>query len=96
MKTAKVCVDEVRVLWLHSAAWMASETVSGSLRKGVLLTACYIAEDCIIEWRAYQLNVVGHLPFEFDNAGSSVAVAKAIMVATLSSCLENIISRRSI
>lgn len=23
MKTAKVCVVEVRVLWLHSAAWIA-------------------------------------------------------------------------
>ena len=33
MKTAKVWVEEVRVLWEHSAAWMALETLAGELEK---------------------------------------------------------------
>lgn len=31
MKTAKVWEEEVRVLWAHSAAWMALETSDGEL-----------------------------------------------------------------
>lgn len=30
-KTAKVCVSEVRVLWLHSAAWIAVDTLAAFL-----------------------------------------------------------------
>jgi hypothetical protein len=31
-KTAKVCVSEVRVLWLHSAAWIAVDTFAAFFR----------------------------------------------------------------
>lgn len=58
MKTAKVWVLDVRVLWEHSAAWIAFET--------------FVAE---------QLNVVGQRPFEFDVAGSRVAVTVHASVA---------------
>lgn len=77
MNTANVWVDEVRVLWLHSAAWMAVETVAGEL---VELVSMGGSEGGCGE-EIYQLRVVGQRFCEFERAGLSVAVADGMMSA---------------
>lgn len=79
---------DVRVLWEHSAAWMAVETFVAVFRvvleRGRPRVSRAQGRRSIPE----QLYVAGHFPWVLDEAGSRVAAASELAVRMVRSMLE--------
>lgn len=67
---AKVCVPETRVLWLHSAAWMAFETLVAGERQSRIRKSDAVRPHSPLQ------GVEGHLPLVLEVAGSSVRLLR--------------------
>jgi hypothetical protein len=68
VKTAKVCAL-VRVLWLHSAAWIALLVLTAAENQSWLIGTLTTDDDDVREHDGTD----GYLPLVFDVAGSRVA-----------------------